>query len=79
MARILYIGTHGVEDPTRASFPFFLARGAVQAGHEAAIVLMLDGVLLMKDVIAQNIQPVGVPSLKELMGFAVEHQIPVTV
>ena len=79
MARILYIGTHGIEDPTRASFPFFLARGAVQAGHEPRIMLMLDGVVLMKDLIVQNIQPVGLPSLKELMGFAVEHQIPVTV
>jgi predicted peroxiredoxin len=79
VARILYIGTHGTDDPTRAAFPFFLARGAVQAGHQAAITLMMDSVLLMKDTIAQNIQPVGLPSFKELLGFAVEHRIPVTV
>ena len=79
MAKILYIGTHGTEDPTRAAFPFFLAKGALDAGHEASIPLMMDATVLVKDTVAQNIQPVGLPPLKELMDFAVAHQIPISV
>ena len=29
MAKILYQGTHGTDDPTRASMPFHMALGAV--------------------------------------------------
>ena len=79
MAKILYIGTHGTDDPTRATFPFFLAKGAVDAGHEAQVTLMMDAVLLMKDTIARTIQGVGIPSLKEMMDFAVAHKVPITV
>ena len=34
MASILYIGTHGTNDPTDATFPFLLAKGAIDAGAE---------------------------------------------
>ena len=40
MAKLLYIGTAGTDDPTRATFPFLLAKGALDAGHEAGIILM---------------------------------------
>src|SRR2546426_11982938 len=39
LARILIISTHGSEDPTRAGLAFFLAKGAVEAGHKPEIVL----------------------------------------
>ena len=42
MAKLLYIGTHGTDDPTRATFPFLMAKGAIEAGHEAGIILMGD-------------------------------------
>ncbi len=72
-------GSHGTDDPTRATFPFFLAKGALDAGHEASITLMMDSVVVMKDDIAKNIQDVGLPPLKELMGFAVAKKIPIYV
>ncbi len=79
MATILYIGTHGTDDPTRATFPFFLAKGAIEAGHEPRITMMMDNVELMRDVTAENIHAVGLPPFKELLDFAVENKVPITV
>ena len=33
MTKILYLGTHGTDDPTRASMPFHMALGAVEGGQ----------------------------------------------
>jgi uncharacterized protein involved in oxidation of intracellular sulfur len=52
MAKILFIGTHGTDDPTRATFPFMEAKGVTEAGHETGIILMLEAVRLIKDRIA---------------------------
>ena len=77
MSSILYIATHGSEDPTRAGLAFFLPKGAVEAGHRAAIVLAGDAAVLARRVVAESIHPVGIPPLKELAAWALEHGIPV--
>ncbi len=77
MARILIISTHGSEDPTRAGLAFFLAKGAVEAGHKPEIVLAGDASVLARKVVADSIVPVGIPALKELAQFAVDNKIPV--
>ena len=79
MAKILYIGTHGTDDPTLATLPFFMAKGAIDAGHETGIILQAEGATLMKDSIVAQIQGVGVPSLTELMTFLVEKNVRITV
>ena len=79
MAKILYIGTHGTNDPTDATFPFLLAKGAIDGGHQPSIVLMGEAALLIKDHIAEQIHGVGLPPLKELMESLVGHEVPVTV
>ncbi len=79
MATILYIGTHGTNDPPNATFPFLLAKGAIDAGHQPSVVLMGEAAPLIKDHIAQQIQGVGIPPLKELMEFLVGHEVPITV
>lgn len=66
MAKLLYIATHGTDDPTRATMPFLMAKGAIEGGHEAGIILMGDGAVLIKDSIAAQIQGFGIPPLKEL-------------
>jgi predicted peroxiredoxin len=71
MANLIYIGSHGGEDPTRAGLVFVGANGAREAGHEATVALVGDGVLLMKDPIAEATIPLGWPSVKELMKTAV--------
>ena len=77
MARILVISTHGSEDPTRAGLAFFLAKGAVEAGHEPEVVLAGDAAVLARRTVAESVVPVGIPPLKELVVFALDNKIPV--
>lgn len=79
MAKILITATHGSEDPTRAGLAFVLAKGAVEGGHDVSVALVGEGSLLMKEPIRQSILPVGLPPLKELFQFAVDHKVPVYV
>ena len=79
MTRELFIGTHGSEDPTKATLPFLLAVGAIDAGHEAAIVLMGDAVVVMDDAVANSVQGVGFPPIRELFAKLVENKVPVYV
>ncbi len=79
MAKILFVGTHGAEDPTRATFPFMEAKGAIEAGHETGIILMIDAPPLIKDSIAAQVHGVGVPPLKELIDFLVARNVRISV
>lgn len=77
MARVLLISTHGSEDPTRAGLAFFMAKGAVEAGHTPEIVLAGDAAVLARKVVADSVVPVGIPPLKELVQFAIDNKVPV--
>jgi predicted peroxiredoxin len=79
MARLLISGTHGPDDPTRASLPFHIAKGAKEAGYDVAVVLANDGPLLMKDALRESLFGVGTPPLKELFQFAIENNVRVYV
>jgi hypothetical protein len=57
MAKLLITGTHGTDDPTRASLPFHVGRGAVEAGHEVGIVLAGDSPVLLKHMSDLLINP----------------------
>jgi predicted peroxiredoxin len=77
MARLLIISTHGSEDPTRAGLAFFMAKGAVEAGHKPEIVLAGDASVLARKVVADSVLPLGIPPLKELVQFALDNKVPV--
>lgn len=79
MAKLLYVGSHGGEDPTRAGLVFVAANGAKEAGHTPLIALVGDAVLLMKETIAASTVPVGWPAVKELMSASTGHGIPLHV
>ena len=79
MAKELFIGLHGSEDPTKATFPFLMAGGALDAGHETAIVLLGDSVVLMSETVANSVQGVGFPPLKELMGKVFAAKVPIYI
>ena len=79
MAKILFVATHGTEDPTRATFPFMEAKGAVEAGHETGVILMMEAAPLIKDRVASQVQGVGVPPLKELIAFLTERNVRISV
>ena len=79
MAKLLYVGTHGTDDPTKATFPFLMAKGAIEAGHEPGIILMGEAAPLIKDHIAAQVHGIGVPPLTELRDFLIQRNIRITV
>ena len=79
MARELFVGLHGSEDPTKATLPFVLAGGALEAGHEAGIVLTGDAVVLMNDAVVDSVQGIGLPPLKEVMSKVIAAKVPIYV
>lgn len=79
MARMLYVGTSGSDDPTRAGLPFNFALGALEAGHQAEIFLAGEAAYVMKEEIAAAILPVGMPPLREMLQKVVEQRVPIYV
>ena len=79
MATLLYFSTNGSENPTKAVLPFLGANGAVEAGHDAQIVLFGDAVVVMKDTVADGVVPVGWPPLKDLMATTIKNGVPIYV
>ncbi|MDP9472386.1 MAG: hypothetical protein M3Q71_17245 [Chloroflexota bacterium] len=80
MANLLYIASHGPDDPTKACIPFHLAvNGAAEAGIEATINLMGDAAVLIQDRYIETLTPLGLPPLRELMTKIRETGIPVYI
>ena len=72
MATLVYSSTTGSEDPTRATLPYIMANGAVEAGHTAEVFITGDAVVLMKDAVANAVVPVGWPPFREIFQQAVD-------
>ena len=79
MAKILYLGTSGSDDPTRAGLPFQWALGARDAGHDAEIFLAGEATYLMKKTLADAVLPEAKPPLRELIDEVVAQRVPVFV
>jgi len=79
MARILYVGTAGSDDPTRAGLPFNFAIGALEAGHQPEIFLAGEAAYLMKDDVLGAVMPVAMPPLREMADAVVARQVPIYV
>ncbi len=65
MGKLLYVGTYGTDDPTRATFPFISASGALKRGHEPSIALMGEAVYLMKGEVVDKVGGVGFPPIAQ--------------
>jgi predicted peroxiredoxin len=65
--KIVYIVTHGAEDPERATFPFMLATAAQAMEVEAVVALQGTSVLLAKKGILEHVAAAGLPPLKDLV------------
>ena len=80
MAKLLYVATHGPDDPTKACMPCQLAvNGAAEAGIEAEVNLAGDAAVLIQDRYIDTVVPVGLPALKELMAKARAQGVPIHV
>ncbi len=79
MSKFLVTGTFGPEDPTRASMPFHIAKGAKEAGYDPEIVLTANAAVIVQEAVHSSLQGVGMPSLKELMQFATTNNLRIYV
>ena len=79
MGTIMNFSTNGSENPTKAVLPFLSANGAVEAGHQPAITLFGDAVVLMKDSVTNSVVPVGWPPLKDLLATTIANNTPIYV
>ena len=79
MARMLFHGFHGSENPTMACFPFLQALANKERGDDVEIALAGDAVVLMKDEVINSVVPVGWPLLKETFEKVRDAGIPIHV
>ena len=76
----MYLTTSGSTDPTKASIPIHLAvNGSIENGDAVEIVLAGDATDLVVGGVADSVEGVGVPPLRELLAKARQHQVPVWV
>lgn len=76
MTTVLYVGTYGTDDPTRATMPFVGAVGAVMQGHEPSVLLMGESVYLLRGKVMDHVQGVGFPPLRDLVDRILGAKVP---
>jgi predicted peroxiredoxin len=65
--KILYVVTHGADDPERATLPFVHANAALVMDVEAVVVLLGSAVMLARKEFMNHVFAGGLPPLKKLM------------
>lgn len=65
--KIIYIATHGVDNPERATLPFTLANAAQVMEVEAVVILQGSAVYLAKKGIIEHVHAAGLMPLKDLV------------
>ena len=77
---VLYVGSSGPADPTRASLPLHLAvNGSVAVGQATGVVLAGDATELVLGDVVDELEGVGLPPLRELAAKARDQGVPVYV
>lgn len=71
--KIVYIATHGAENPEKASLPFVLANAALVMDVDAVVILQATGVYMAKKGYLENVFAAGLPPLKELVNTFLEN------
>jgi predicted peroxiredoxin len=80
MAKLVYLVTHGPDDPTKACMPIHLAvNGAAEAGIDTEINFAGDAAVLIQDQYLEVVVPIGFPPLKELLAKAREKSVAIYI
>jgi uncharacterized protein len=66
--KLIFVCTHGKDDPERATLPFVAANVAATAGQEAIVVCTIDAVWVGTKNGADGIESKGLPPLAKLYG-----------
>ena len=79
MSKFVFVLTHVMEDPTRVTRTFQLAKAAHEHNHEVTLFLTDDGVMLAKEGMADNVvAPTGDEAGSHLY-YLVENRVPIFV
>ena len=79
MSKFVFVLTRGLEDPTRVTRTFQLAKSAHENGHEVGLFLTDDGVVMAKEGMADNVvAPTGDEAGSHLY-YLVENKVPIFV
>lgn len=79
MQKFLFILTRGLEDPTRVTRTFQLAKAAKEEGHEVNLFLTDDAVVFAKPEMVNNVvAPTGDEAGTHLH-FLIENKVPIYV
>jgi len=79
MSKFVFLLTRGLEDPTRVTRTFQLAKAAHETGHEVSLFLTDDAVVLTKTGMVDNIvAPTGDEAGPHLF-YLVKNQVPIFV
>ncbi len=79
MTKVLYIGTYGTDDPTRATMPFVGAVGALKQGYEPSVLLMGESVYMLLGNVLDQVHGVGFPPLRDLVDQIIGAKVPIYV
>jgi predicted peroxiredoxin len=71
--KLILMCTHGPEDPERATIPFVMATAAQASNVDVVLGFQVNGVMLIREGIAQHVFAAGFPPLKELLDIYVEN------
>jgi predicted peroxiredoxin len=78
--KFVYMVTTGTDDPTKASLPLHLAaNGSVEVGHDTTVILVGDATEMLFGDNLEQMQGIGVPSVRELVAKLRDHSVPVYV
>jgi uncharacterized protein involved in oxidation of intracellular sulfur len=71
--KIVIFGTHGPEDPERASLPFVIGNAALVMEVQVTVMLQGTAVLLAKSGCYEHVFAAGLPPLKDLVDSFLQH------
>jgi predicted peroxiredoxin len=79
MGKFVFVLTRGLEDPTRVTRSFQLAKAAEETGHEASLFLTDDAVMLVKEGMVDNVvAPTGDEAAAHFQHL-IEKKVPIFV
>lgn len=70
--KMLFVGTHGSNDPTRAAMPLISATGALSEGHEVKVAFLGEAAYITNETIAQEVNAVAFGNVADRMRQLVE-------
>jgi predicted peroxiredoxin len=79
MAKFLFVLTRGLEDPTRVTRAFQLAKVAKEKDNEVNIFLTDDAVLLSKPGMVEQVKAPTGDEAKDYFSYLVENKVPIFV